>query len=59
VRRKVARDDVTQVGQVVGGSTVGLLGEVSVESFDLIRSVLKPTGAEYTTLEEFSLRGGE
>ena len=59
VRRKVARSDVAQVGQVVGDTTVGLLGQVSVESFCLIRSVLKPTGAEYATLEEFSLRGGD
>ena len=58
VRRKVARGDVAQVGQVVGESTVGMLGEVSVESFDLIRSVLKPTGAEYTTLKGFPLKGG-
>ena len=58
VRRKVARSDVERVGEVVSGTAVGLLAEVSADRFALIRSVLKPSGAEYTTLEEFPLGGG-
>jgi 2'-5' RNA ligase len=37
---------------------VNILGEVAADRFGLIRSVLKPTGAEYTMLEEFELRRG-
>jgi 2'-5' RNA ligase len=58
VNRRTSRDDAAQVGQAVTGATVGLLGEIPVDSFGLIRSVLKPTGAEYTTLKEFHLHGG-
>jgi len=57
VRRRTSRSDVTQVGEAVTSTTVGLLAEVPADRFALIRSVLKPTGAEYTTLEEFPLRG--
>jgi 2'-5' RNA ligase len=58
VHRRASRGDAAQVGEVVASTTVGLLAEVPVDRFGLIRSVLKPTGAEYTTLEEFLLRGG-
>jgi len=58
VHRKAPRSDVAQVGAVVAGIEVGLLAEVPADRFALIRSVLKPSGAEYTTLEEFVLRGG-
>jgi 2'-5' RNA ligase len=57
VRRKVRRSDVAQVGEVVAGAEVGQLAEVAADRFELIRSVLKPTGAEYTTLETFVLGG--
>ena len=58
VRRKISRDDGARVGEVVTNTTVELLAEVPADHFALIRSVLKPTGAEYTTLEEFRLHGG-
>jgi 2'-5' RNA ligase len=58
VHRRASRSDAAQVGEVVADTTVGLLTEVSVDQFALIRSVLKPTGAEYTTLEKFPLHGG-
>ncbi len=57
VRRKVRLNDVAQVGEVVAGTEVGQLAEVVADRFALIRSVLKPTGAEYTTLETFVLGG--
>ena len=56
VQRRTSRSDVVQVGEVVTSTTVELLAEVPADHFALIRSVLKPTGAEYTTLEEFPLR---
>ncbi len=55
VHRKASRSDVAQVGEAVVNTTVGTLAEVSVERFALIRSLLKPTGAEYTELAEFRL----
>ncbi len=58
VNRRTSRTDAAQVGEAVVNTPVGLLGEIPVDSFDLIRSVLKPTGAEYTTLKEFRLHGG-
>ena len=57
VRRKTRRSDVTQVGEVVAGTEVGQLAEVTADRFELIRSVLKPSGAEYTTLQTFTLGG--
>ena len=58
VRRGARRDEVSRVGEVVTGTTGEPLAEVSADHCALIRSVLKPTGAEYTTLEKFVLRGG-
>jgi len=58
VRRRTPRSDVARVGEVVTSTTVGSLAEVPADHFALIRSVLKPSGAEYTTLEEFPLHGG-
>jgi 2'-5' RNA ligase len=58
IGRKTSRGDAALVGEVVAGTDIGQLAEVAVEEFDLIRSVLKPTGAEYTTLAEFPLLGG-
>jgi 2'-5' RNA ligase len=55
VRRRIDRRDVARVGEVVIGTIVGPLAEVVTDHFALIRSVLKPTGAKYTTLEKFSL----
>jgi 2'-5' RNA ligase len=57
VGRKARRDEVTRVGEVVAGTEVNQLAEVVADRFELIRSVLKPTGAEYTTLETFVLGG--
>ena len=59
VRRHVPRSDVAQVGQAVTATQVGTLAEVPADHFALIRSVLKPAGAEYTVLQEFPLRGGK
>jgi 2'-5' RNA ligase len=58
VRCGARRDEVSQVGEVITNKTGEPLAEVPADHFGLIRSVLKPTGAEYTTLEKFVLRGG-
>jgi 2'-5' RNA ligase len=55
VNRRTSRDDARQIGEVVKSSEIGSLGEVEADRFALIRSILKPTGAEYTTLETFQL----
>nr|HID14223.1 RNA 2',3'-cyclic phosphodiesterase [Anaerolineae bacterium] len=57
VRRRTPRSAVARIGEIVTNTTVGMLAEVPADHFALIRSVLKPTGAEYTTLAEFPLRG--
>jgi len=59
VRRRTPRSDVAQVGEAVTATRVGTLDEVPADHFALIRSVLKPTGAKYTTLAEFKLLAGE
>jgi len=58
VGRKAHHGDVARVGEVIAGAGVGQLAEVAADRFALIRSVLKPTGAEYTTLKTFVLGGG-
>ena len=57
VRGGARRDEVSRVGDVVTGKTGEPLAEIAADHFALIRSVLKPTGAEYITLEEFPLHG--
>jgi len=59
VRRRTSRGDVAEIGEVITGTTVDALAEFPADRFELIQSVLKPTGAEYTTLETFPLRGDE
>lgn len=60
VQRQASRSDAARIGQVVAQTAVGELGRVPAAHFHLIRSVLKPSGAEYTTLATFTLalRGG-
>lgn len=55
VKDSVPSRDVARIGEIVGATGLGTLGEVRADSFALIRSILKPTGAEYTPLAEFRL----
>lgn len=55
VRDRVAPADLARLGALISSAEVGTLGEVTARHFALIQSVLKPTGAEYTPLAEFSL----
>ncbi len=59
VQQRVSRRDRERIGEVITAAPVEVLAEVPADRFALIRSVLKPSGAEYTTLEEFTLGGGE
>jgi 2'-5' RNA ligase len=59
VRRQSSRGDLKEIGEAVTGTTVDRLAAFTADRFELIRSVLKPTGAEYTTLATFRLQGGQ
>ena len=56
IGRRASRSDAALVGQVVAETDVERLAEVAADHFCLIRSVLKPSGAEYAVLEEFLLQ---
>ncbi len=58
VRRGTSRQDEAQIGELVTGMTVEPLAAFEADRFELIQSVLKPSGAEYTTLETFLLQEG-
>ncbi len=58
VRRGVSREGGRQIGEAITGTRVGALETFTADRFELIRSELKPSGAEYTTLESFALVGG-
>jgi len=49
-------DDLKRVGEIVAAANIGTLGQVPVSSLALIKSDLKPTGAEYTTLQRAHLK---
>ena len=55
VRKKASREEAIKIGEVITSTELGTLGEGAADRFALIRSVLKPTGAEYTTLEDYPL----
>lgn len=54
--RDASPDDVKRLGQVIAATEVGTLGQVTVREIALIKSDLKPAGAEYTVLEHARLR---
>jgi 2'-5' RNA ligase len=59
VRRQSSRGDLKEIGDAVTGTAADRLAAFSADRFELIRSMLKPTGAEYTTLATFRLQGGQ
>jgi 2'-5' RNA ligase len=59
VRRNTSRGGLQQIGEAITGTRVDRLAAFQADRFELIRSVLKPTGAEYTTLARFPLRGDQ
>jgi 2'-5' RNA ligase len=58
VRRGTSRREEREIAEVIQGTSVDQLAEFTADRFELIRSDLKPSGAEYTTLETFVLQGG-
>jgi 2'-5' RNA ligase len=57
VRRRASRRDVGSLADTIANTEVGQLGTVAVRSLIFFQSVLKPTGAEYTALDTFDLKG--
>lgn len=55
VQRNAVPADTDRIGAVVAGTEVGGLGQVVADHFALIRSLLQPSGAQYTTLHTFRL----
>jgi 2'-5' RNA ligase len=54
--RDASPDDVKRLGQLVAAANVGTLGQVAVSEIALIKSDLKPAGAEYTALQRARLK---
>ena len=54
--RDASANDLKRLGELVAAANVGTLGQVSVTEIALIKSDLKPTGAEYTTLQRARLK---
>ena len=55
VRRGTSRVDAARVGEAVKETQMDSLTGIVAGHYALIRSTLKPSGAEYTTLQEFPL----
>ena len=54
--REALPADLKRVGEIVAATQVGTLGLVTVREIALIKSDLKPAGAEYTTLQRARLK---
>jgi 2'-5' RNA ligase len=59
VSRQAKPGELRRLGEYVESAVVGRLGQMSVDEITLIQSVLKPSGAEYTTLMRATLSRGE
>jgi 2'-5' RNA ligase len=57
VRRNVSKSDLNQLQDAINEFDVGQIGQFEVREIHLIESILKPTGAEYCTLGEYTLEG--
>jgi 2'-5' RNA ligase len=57
VRRNVSKADLTQLQDAVNEFVVGKIGQFEVREIHLIESILKPSGAEYSSLGEYTLGG--
>jgi 2'-5' RNA ligase len=56
VQRRASKSEVREIGQVVEGTVIGELDEISVKEVSYIKSELKPSGAVYRILHEAQLR---
>ncbi len=57
IQRRVSPGNRRRLGELVGASQIGTLGQMEVRSVNLIRSDLRPSGAVYTRLAEVELKG--
>ncbi|MBN1889880.1 MAG: RNA 2',3'-cyclic phosphodiesterase [Thermoflexales bacterium] len=55
VSRQARPGELRRLGEFVESAVIGRLGQMDVDEVVLIQSVLKPSGAEYTTLARASL----
>jgi len=58
VQKRAGAGDQRRLGELVGASEIGILGQMEVRSVNLMRSDLRPSGAVYTRLAEVELEGG-
>ena len=56
VQKRVSSGDLRRLGELVGASETGTLGQMEVRSVNLMRSDLRPSGAVYTWLAEVELK---
>ena len=56
VQKRVGSGDLRRLGELVGASETGTLGQMEVRSVNLMRSDLRPSGAVYTRLAEMELK---
>ena len=56
VQKRASSGDLRRLGELVGASEIGILGQMEVRSVNLIRSDLRPSGAVYTRLAEVELK---
>jgi 2'-5' RNA ligase len=59
LRQGTPRRTLAELGEMVARASDETVGTLDVSEFALVHSVLKPTGAEYTSLASFALRGHE
>jgi len=61
VKRNISLSDLTQIQDAVEKYVVEQIGQFEVRELHLVRSILRPSGAEYSSLGEYSLgrKGGE
>ena len=55
VKRNIPMSELTQLKKAVDEFVVGQIGHFEVSELHLIRSILSPSGAEYSTLMEYPL----
>jgi 2'-5' RNA ligase len=58
VQRRASKSEVREIGEVVGASAIGTVGQMAVTAVSYIKSELRPSGAVYTTLFEAKLGDG-
>lgn len=58
IQKRVGSGDLRRLGELVGASEIGILGQMEVRSIHLMRSDLRPSGAVYTRLAEIELKEG-